>query len=120
VSTKARQEDERRSEIENTARVYEDAIARGVPPIKEVMDRLGLTKPTAIRRIRAARDSGVLPEDARPNHSQKLVAVAQALEVDPDKLVDAILEHADGDLRVQRRGSNDTFHVATTFSTDED
>jgi len=107
MTTVARQELERRREIGAVAKVYQDAVARGASPIKEVMERVGLSRATAIRRIKAARESGLLPADSRPIYSSKLVAVAQALSVDPGRLRDAVLEHAGGDLRVQPRESVD-------------
>lgn len=96
-----------RGEIEQAARAYESAVGRGVPPLRHVMGQLGLTRATAIRRVRAARDYGLLGEDTRPTYSGKLIAVADSLSVDPERLRQAVLDHADGDLRVQPRLAND-------------
>jgi Family of unknown function (DUF6214) len=94
------------SVLDRVAATYEDAVQRGIPPIKAVMDGLGLSRGTAIRRIRSARDSGTLPEDSRPTYNSKLVAVANALSVKPEELRKAILTHAGGDLRVESRSAH--------------
>lgn len=49
-------------EIARAASIYRDALADGRLPLKAVMKELNLTKPTASRRIRAARDMGLIPE----------------------------------------------------------
>lgn len=94
----------RESEAEQAADIYKKAVQRGIAPVQEVMRQLGVSRTTATRRVREARERGLLHEDSKPTYSSKLVAVAQALGVGPDALRDAVLEHADGDLRVQRRG----------------
>jgi hypothetical protein len=80
---------------------YQTATLTGTPPIKMVMAVHDLSRGTAIRRIREARDQGLIHPDAHPKYSRKLVAVAGALGVSPDDLREAVLEYADGDLRVQ-------------------
>ena len=49
-------------EVERAASIYRDALEDGRLPLKAVMKELDLTKPTASRRIRAARDLGLIPE----------------------------------------------------------
>jgi hypothetical protein len=47
-------------ELEIVAGAYRAAYAAGAPPTKAVMDKLGVTRSTAGRRIRMARDRGLL------------------------------------------------------------
>lgn len=86
--------------LAEVAETYQSAVSRGLPPAKSVQDRFGLPRTTATKKIKKARESGLLPDDTRPKHSRKLVDVADALGVNPDDLRDAILAHAAGDLRV--------------------
>lgn len=51
-------------EVLRAAEVYRAAVAQDTSPLKAVMDELNLSKPTASRRIRAAKDAGLLPEKA--------------------------------------------------------
>ncbi len=48
--------------VERAASIYLEAMEDGRLPLKAVMKELDLTKPTASRRIRAARDLGLIPE----------------------------------------------------------
>lgn len=47
------------------AEVYLDATREGHRPVKAVMDKLGMKRATANRRIREARDLGLLPPSGR-------------------------------------------------------
>ena len=51
-----------KDEILSAALIYLGAVSYGRPPLQEVMERMGLAKATASRRIRAAKDVGLLPE----------------------------------------------------------
>ena len=51
-------------EVVRTADVYAAAVADRRSPLQAVMDELSLSKATASRRIRAAKDAGLLPERA--------------------------------------------------------
>jgi transposase len=90
--------------LERVATIYLAAVNDGLPPIKAVQSQLNLSRGTAIRRIRSAREKGYLDEGVRPgaphvNH--KVVAVAKALGLDPKELSQAIIDHADGDIRIK-------------------
>ena len=90
--------------LDQVAKIYLAAVNAGLPPIKAVQDQLDFSRGTAIRRIRSAREEGYLDADARPgaphlNH--KVVSVARALGVDPKDLSQAIIDHADGDIRIK-------------------
>lgn len=51
-------------EVVKAADVYLAAVKADTSPLRAVMDELHLSKPTASRRIRAAKDAGLLPEKA--------------------------------------------------------
>lgn len=50
-----------RARMEEAARVYREAFARGVPPAKAVADALGLTPGGASSLVSRARAAGLLP-----------------------------------------------------------
>src|SRR5690242_14719270 len=84
------------------ADVYRQAALAGRGPAKAVSETLGIPLPTANAWIRRTKDLGLLEENFRVVHrNARAVRVADALGIDYDTLVAAVLEHADGDLRVQ-------------------
>lgn len=86
------------------AAIYRTACDEGTPPTKEVARRTGATYTAAAKLVSRARGAGLL-EPTTPGRSpvrnRKVVAIAEALDVDPDRLRDAVIAHADGNLRVQ-------------------
>ena len=90
--------------VVEAARVYMAAARRGEPPRAAVARRFNVSTATASRIVAQARDSGFLPKAApgsSPRVNPKVLAVARALGVHPEHLLAAVLEHADGDLRVR-------------------
>lgn len=55
--------------LNEVANVYSEAIRQGRRPVVAVEQAFGLTKPTANRRIRLARDQGLLPPTGREAQS---------------------------------------------------
>lgn len=73
--------------LDEIAETYQEAISLGLPPAKSVESKFSLPRTTASKKIRKARQAGLIPEDSHPKHSRKLVAVADALGISPDDLV---------------------------------
>lgn len=88
---------------------YVEALDEGKRPGPTIVNAYQCTLTTAHSWIRKARDKGYLTEAVPPitkmgtRTNRKLKLVADALGVDPYDLYEALLLHADGDLRVQRR-----------------
>lgn len=85
------------------AEIYRRAADTGEPPARAVSEALSIPMPTANAWIRRAKDLGLLDEATRLRNA-KAVRVAAALGVSYEALVAAIVEHADGDLRVGKGG----------------
>jgi hypothetical protein len=82
------------------AAIYMQAAANGNPPTQAVADHWERPIRTASYWVKSAKASGVLPEVNVAN--PKVLAIAQALNINPDKLEAAILEHAGGDIRITK------------------
>lgn len=98
-----------RTSSEVVAAEYLAAIARNESPTAAVAERCGLTYNAARDKIHRARVKGVLPATTQGKRrtqcgvaNPKLLAVAQAIGVAPDLLFEAVIEHADGDLRLRK------------------
>lgn len=95
---------ERRSlrHVDAVAGVYQAATEAGTSPIRELMERLSISRPTAYKLIAEARAAGaILPEIQRIQvRDQVVVAVAETLGVEYVALVAAVREHARGTLHV--------------------
>ena len=71
-----------KDEILRAALIYLGAVSYGRPPLQEVMERMGLAKATASRRIRAAKDVGLLPESVTaPEAMERLREVMSDAEL---------------------------------------
>lgn len=88
-----------RIDLEDVDRVYEHAASEGCPPLWAVENYFGVSHSTAARRVREAREAGILPEEVLLLNA-KAVRVARRLGIDYDVLVSAVREEAGGDLRV--------------------
>lgn len=89
--------------LAQVADVYLEACGIGEPPTVAVQETWNVSRPTAGRWVMHARAQGLLPATTQgkaPIQSPKVAVVAQALGVTPDALERALLEHADGDLRI--------------------
>lgn len=53
------------AEVARAATVYNEAVSDGRLPLKAVMKALQLSKPTASRRVRAAKDLGLIHEGGK-------------------------------------------------------
>lgn len=94
--------------LADVAKVYEAAAAAGEPPTLAVRDRFGVAKSTAAGWVAQARWAGHLrpvSKGARTSRNPNALAVASALGVDYDALVDAVLHHAGGTLRFSATAS---------------
>ena len=93
-------------DYDEVAAVYLEACSHGRPPTKAVGDVYGVPETTAAMLVRRVRAAGHLPatRQGRHHHSKdKVDAVAASLGVTKDELVQAVLAHADGDLRIYNR-----------------
>jgi DNA-binding Lrp family transcriptional regulator len=87
-------------DLKAVARVYLRAAATSRKPIKTVADEFGVSQSTATRRVRDARDAGLIPEDV-PTTNPYLPKIAAELGVTVEALERAIAKHApNGNLRV--------------------
>lgn len=90
--------------LERVADVYLYACAAGRPPIGEVSELFGAPRSTVTQWVSQARRAGLIPPAAgrgrSPKRNARAVAVADALGVSYEQLVDAVRRHADGDLRI--------------------
>jgi DNA-binding Lrp family transcriptional regulator len=89
-------------ELSRVADAYNRAAREGRTPGVAVRAELGLSKGQAHRRIDKARQAGLI-EDFGPSGyiNRRAMLVANALGVPYRELVAAILEHADGAIRVE-------------------
>ena len=88
------------------AEVYVEALEAGDPPTKAVQDTWGLTRSAAAKLVARVRAAGHLPattQGVTGGFSPKVYAVAHALGVEPEALHEAVIKHADGDLRIAQR-----------------
>lgn len=86
--------------LRRVAEVYLRAAATSRKPIKSVAEALGVSQSTATRRVREAREAGLMPEHV-PTTNPYLPAIAEELGVTVEALEDAIAKHApNGNLRV--------------------
>lgn len=95
----------RKAPVQQVAHVYSNAAATGHAPTLAVEKRFGVSRSTAGRWVAAARSAGLLEpvgQGRSPRLNRKIAAVARALGVDPQALRKAIVQHANGDLRVDR------------------
>jgi hypothetical protein len=86
--------------------VYAEAARTGYAPILVVERHFRVSRSTAGRWVAKARQAdllGQVRQGHRPSPNWKVIAVAEAVSVDPVVLHDAVLQHARGDLRVQDR-----------------
>jgi hypothetical protein len=89
-------------DLQVVADVYNDAARTGHAPTLAVEQRFGVSRSTAGRWVRAARNAGLLEPvgwGASPRLNRKVVAVAREMGVDPGALQAAILRQG-GDLRI--------------------
>jgi hypothetical protein len=85
------------------ARIYADAVRQGVSPNKLIRSELAVPPATASRWMAAAQRAGFLHpvSTGKPGEiSLSALRVANALGLPYQRLVDAVREHADGDLRI--------------------
>lgn len=87
--------------LHEVARVYQEAAGTDGKPAAAVQRQLNLPTSTADHLIRKAKDAGLIDRNM-PRNNPKIVAVAKRLGVSPDALREAVLEVANGDLRVIR------------------
>ena len=80
---------------------YEEALLKGEPPVKAVTVALGCSMSTATRLIQDARRAGLIKNTGRDVRHPKVMAVAIAVGVSYDTLLEAIQIHASGDIRVR-------------------
>lgn len=87
---------------ESVAEVYNQAAREGHSPLTAVALAMGKSKATASRHVNAARAAGLIDSElGRSGYiNAKAMRVAQALGIPYSDLIAAVLEHADGDLRV--------------------
>jgi hypothetical protein len=52
------------SEVARAAEIYRAAVLDGDPPIRRIVDEMNLSTATAARRVRKAKDLGLIPERA--------------------------------------------------------
>jgi len=87
--------------LAEVAKVYLNAAATNGRPALAVQSYLAVAPRVADRLIRQAKDAGLIDRKT-PRNNPKIVAVANRLGVSPDALREAVLEVANGDLRVIR------------------
>ena len=89
--------------LESVAAVHRQAVTRGSAPVKAVEREFRVSRPTATRWVRKAREAGLIPGSRSPElrvYSPTLLAIAEDLGIDPGRLRDAVVRHG-GDLRVR-------------------
>lgn len=91
----------REPDLCEVAELYLSAAHEAKPPTQAVRHGLGVSYGTAARLVGLARKRGLLPEGPVQRHARAL-AVAQALGVEYDALVDAICHLAGGSLQIRR------------------
>lgn len=90
--------------IESIVDAYTYAASRGIPTTRYIADRYGLTIQNTTSRVHRARRAGLIA--TAPNQTmgarrhRRAVDVARALGVSYEALVEAVMTHANGDLRV--------------------
>lgn len=89
------------------ARIYNHTAQMGYPAREAVMDHLGCSEKTAKRRIQQAHRQGLIPRLQR-KPSQKILDIAEALDVTPIELADAVHHIAGGHLRIENHSLTDT------------
>jgi transposase len=92
-------------DLRKVAAVYSAAAGKGHAPTRAVEAYFGTSRSSAGRWVGAARAAGLLEpvsQGSSPRLNRKLAAVARALGVEPDALRDAVVRHADGELRVRK------------------
>ena len=82
------------------ARIYNTTATMGYPATEEVARRLRCSQRTAQRRIHDAHQRGYIPTLQRKPH-RKILQVAEALDVTPVELADAVQRIAGGILRIE-------------------
>lgn len=87
--------------LERVATIYRQAATAGKPPAKTVAETLKIPQATAGAWIRRAKDVGLLKERVEvKKRNVRALRVAEALGIEYDVLVAAVMKHAGGDLRV--------------------
>ena len=92
------------SMMTEVATIYTEAVDAGHPPTKSVAQHYGITYGAAANRIARARAAGLIQPWAGNDQrymNPKLIAVAERLGVSPGDLRAALVDLADGDLRVR-------------------
>jgi DNA-binding transcriptional regulator LsrR (DeoR family) len=86
---------------DKVVRVAAIYLASAVKPRARVASTLGMSRATAGRWIATARELGLIPLNPSWTTSDKIERVARSLGCSPSQLKRAVIEHADGDLRVR-------------------
>ncbi|GAA4915820.1 hypothetical protein [Nesterenkonia rhizosphaerae] len=89
-----------RHSLVEIARVYNTTAAMGYPARAEVQGRFRMSARTAQKHIKEAHQRGLIPMIQRQPH-QKIINVADALDVTPAQLAAAIQRFAGGHLSIQ-------------------
>lgn len=92
-------------DLRHIADAYNQAARSGGSPLAAVATLTGKSKATASRYVESAREIGLIDRElGESGHiSARAMRVAQAIGVPYDLLVAAVIEHADGDLRLGTR-----------------
>jgi len=91
--------------LELVAEVYSEAVDVNDHPTLSVATTLGVTRTAAAKLVWRARQRGLLSPTRKghdPTLNRKLIAVADAVGVEPRALHEAIERYANGDLRCRR------------------
>lgn len=91
--------------MQEAADLYNDAVSKGENPAQIVATYSNISMRTAGYRISHARAAGLIPPlvgKKTGKRNKRALDVAAALGIDYDLLVDAVINHAGGDLRVSR------------------
>lgn len=88
------------------ARIYNTTAAMGWPAIDEVTTRLGCSPRTAQRKVHQAHQQGLIPTLQRKPH-RKILQIAEALDVTPIELADAVQRIAGGTLTITNHSLTD-------------
>ncbi|MDR5712938.1 hypothetical protein [Nesterenkonia flava] len=87
-------------QLMEVARIYNTTATMGYPAIDEVTRRLGISRRTAQRRIHDAHERGLIPTLQQRKPSRNVLAIAEALDVTPVELAEAVQKIAGGTLRI--------------------